>query len=80
MNSLSSDVNMLQRGDMEVGGVKTFNSIPYIPTTIKYTTDPQQVANVKEVKELIEDRSLFVSPSYFVDADPGTENTPSNTR
>ena len=65
---------------MDMNGVKTFTSIPCIPTAVKYTTDPQQVANVKEVKELIEDRSLFVSPSYFVDADPGSDNTPSNTR
>lgn len=73
-------MNQLQHKDMDVNGVKTFTSIPCIPTTVKYTTDPQQVANVKEVKELIEDRSLFVSPSYFVDADPGSDNTPSNTR
>lgn len=80
VNALSAAVNELQHGTMTVNGVKTFSSIPHIPTSLSYTTDPQQVANVKEVKQLIDDRSLFIGANYMVDADPGTDNTPSTTR
>jgi len=80
VRQLRADATSLMSGTRNIGGVKTFTSIPQIAATLAYqSSKPEQVVNQKRALELIQDNSMFVGPGYMVDADPGTDGSPSTT-
>ena len=78
VRQLSTDVNELYAGNVNLSGVKTFKKIPKIdvPFNEYRGANDLDVPNITKVKDLIDNRACFVSHNYMIDGDPGNDATP----
>lgn len=80
VKQLSSQVVDLSCNEIELSGTKTFKSIPKIGVPLtEYIgdMDDTSIPNIIKTKDLIDNRSCFVSENYVIDGDPGNDAIPS---
>jgi hypothetical protein len=70
LSSLRNEVTDLSNSNIVFNGIKTFNNTPIISNTVN-TGNPNNIPNIKCVKDMIGDYSGFIAEGQYIDYDPG---------